>query len=237
MKALVARQQPVRRLGSRLVAQTALAALTLAHPATAQESAPVEIRTAEIADTVATPSPFDEAWLFVQQQFVHKDLNHVDWDAARARHKPAYDAAESDEQRSAAINALLEELHTSHTHHYIPSQPEYYELLQVYGSRMIDQWKLVPRSVRDQTRERPGSTQDVDWPWSVRAIPGSAGKSPLRRYVREDGNPFESVTCVGIGIRTVSIDGKTFIRNVFDDSPAEQAGLHVGDELLSADGR
>lgn len=41
----------------------------------------------------------------------------------------------------------------------------------------------------------------------------------------------------GIGIATQEIDGKTFVRAVFDGSPAAQAGLLVGDRIVSVSDR
>ncbi|MDY7012142.1 MAG: S41 family peptidase [Cyanobacteriota bacterium] len=41
----------------------------------------------------------------------------------------------------------------------------------------------------------------------------------------------------GIGIVTKDIDGKTFVRAIFDGSPAAEAGVLVGDRILSADNR
>src|ERR1051326_1467457 len=40
----------------------------------------------------------------------------------------------------------------------------------------------------------------------------------------------------GIGISTYTTEERQFIRDVFDGSPAALAGLHVGDEILDADG-
>jgi carboxyl-terminal processing protease len=40
----------------------------------------------------------------------------------------------------------------------------------------------------------------------------------------------------GIGIFSVSRDGKVFVKDVFSGSPAESAGLKIGDEIVSVDG-
>ncbi|BAY36296.1 peptidase S41 [Nostoc sp. NIES-2111] len=41
----------------------------------------------------------------------------------------------------------------------------------------------------------------------------------------------------GIGLFTKDINGKTFISSILDDSPAAKAGLKVGDEIISVDGK
>ena len=52
-----------------------------------------------------------------------------------------------------------------------------------------------------------------------------------RRFV--DGR----VRYTGIGVFLTRIDGKTFVKGVWAGFPAEQAGLRVGDEILSAGGK
>jgi carboxyl-terminal processing protease len=49
--------------------------------------------------------------------------------------------------------------------------------------------------------------------------------------------PNGKLEYVGIGAYTRDVDGKTFIRAVLDGSPAARAGLKVGDQLLSVDGK
>ncbi len=49
--------------------------------------------------------------------------------------------------------------------------------------------------------------------------------------------PDGKVTYDGIGIASKDIDGKRFITDVYDGSPADRAGLHAGDEIVSADGQ
>lgn len=62
------------------------------------------------------------------------------------------------------------------------------------------------------------------------------GNDELRRKlkeVRSDVSPHYS----GIGIFTEMRDGKTFLSAILDGSPASEAGLLVGDQLLEADGQ
>ena len=49
--------------------------------------------------------------------------------------------------------------------------------------------------------------------------------------------PDGKLTYSGIGIATEQTDDKTFIRAIFDGSPAEASDLQVGDRILSADGQ
>ncbi|CAA9426323.1 Carboxyl-terminal protease [uncultured Leptolyngbya sp.] len=49
--------------------------------------------------------------------------------------------------------------------------------------------------------------------------------------------PNGKLEYVGIGAYTRDVDGKTFIRAVLDGSPAARAGLKVGDQLLSVEGK
>ena len=48
--------------------------------------------------------------------------------------------------------------------------------------------------------------------------------------------PDGNINYTGIGIFTKEINGKTFINAILDGSPAAQAGLKVGDQILAADG-
>ncbi len=48
--------------------------------------------------------------------------------------------------------------------------------------------------------------------------------------------PTGKIEYSGIGIFTKDINGKTFVSGVLDGSPADKAGLQVGDQLLSVEG-
>jgi carboxyl-terminal processing protease len=53
----------------------------------------------------------------------------------------------------------------------------------------------------------------------------------LRKQLK-DSFPNGKIEYTGIGITTKTIEGKTFVNAIFDNSPAAQAGLKVGDEIL-----
>lgn len=137
---------------------------------------------------------FLEAWKRVQRTFYDKDMRGVDWPAVRDELLPAARAAATPEQESAVINRALARLGASHTYHFIPSQREYWELLDVF----------YPEGVPEN----------------------------LSRGRFEDGR----VRYVGIGIVTRTIDGKVFALDVYDGAPAANAGIIVGDELISVNG-
>ena len=56
-------------------------------------------------------------------------------------------------------------------------------------------------------------------------------RQPLKRLF-----PDGQVRYPGIGIFTKSLDGKTFISGLLDGLAGSKAGLHVGDEIIAADG-
>jgi C-terminal processing protease CtpA/Prc len=59
----------------------------------------------------------------------------------------------------------------------------------------------------------------------------------IRDDVRRLFPPEGRVAYEGIGIATTTIDGKKFISDVYDGSPAAFAGLMTGDEIVAVDGK
>lgn len=84
--------------------------------------------------------------------------------------------------------------------------------------------ELGASHTRHYTRDDPAYYQLLD-------IFSGALRHELRR-VFSDGH----VVYPGIGVFTQQIDGKTFVSGVLDGLPARQAGLLVGDELLTVEG-
>jgi C-terminal processing protease CtpA/Prc len=90
------------------------------------EARPVEPK----AETTAV---YDEVWRLVRDKFYDPKLKGLDWEAMGNKHRAEYASAVSDAERSAAINALLGELHASHTHHYTKDETAYYELVDIFA--------------------------------------------------------------------------------------------------------
>ena len=81
----------------------------------------------------ASTAVYEEVWRLVRDKFYDPKLKGLDWDATGAKHRAAYAAADTDAERSAAINALLAELDSSHTHHYTKDETGYYELVDIFS--------------------------------------------------------------------------------------------------------
>lgn len=96
---------------------------------------------------------FNEAWLVVRSAFYAPDFNGADWNAIREELLPRARAAKSPAEVSEVINAALSRLNASHTHHYIQSQREYYELLDVFYPDGVPE--------RRGSRVRPGPVEYV----------------------------------------------------------------------------
>src|SRR5690606_6769011 len=71
---------------------------------------------------------------------------------------------------------------------------------------------------------------DVDY-YELTDIFRFAVRDSLRRLFPPQGD----VVYDGIGIATATIDGKTFIADVYDGGPAARSGLTVGDEIVTVD--
>jgi carboxyl-terminal processing protease len=65
---------------------------------------------------------FDRVWSQVGAHYYDPGMNGVDWDAARARHRPAAAAASDDRSLHAVVRAMLGELRDAHTRLLSPEQ-------------------------------------------------------------------------------------------------------------------
>lgn len=80
-----------------------------------------------------TTAVYEEVWRLVRDKFYDPKLKGLDWAAMGDKHRAAYATADTDAQRSAAINALLAELDASHTHHYTKDETAYFELVDIFS--------------------------------------------------------------------------------------------------------
>jgi carboxyl-terminal processing protease len=78
---------------------------------------------------------FDEIVQRVRQHFYDPTLRHLDWTAMAEKYRPMV-AAASDEACSAVFNRMLGELTASHTGHYTPADPAYYQLLDIFSGAL-----------------------------------------------------------------------------------------------------
>jgi carboxyl-terminal processing protease len=87
-----------------------------------------------LADTqeVERGAVFDQASRLIRDNFYDRSLRGLDWERVNERHRPAYVAAKSGKERSAAINAMLAELDASHMFHFTREDPAYYQLLGIF---------------------------------------------------------------------------------------------------------
>jgi carboxyl-terminal processing protease len=131
------------------------------------------------ASAAGNEAVLDEVWQTVRDHFYDPSLRGLDWASVRARYAPQAAAAESEDALAAVINAMLAELHASHTEFYTPAEPAYYQLADIFAG-------------------------------------------VLRRRGLDRIFPGGKITYPGIGM--------------IEDTPAQQAGLLVGDEIVAADG-
>ena len=116
----------------RTLLMKALLAYALTIGAAGRPPLPAEAATAE-PQAKSDTDVFDEAWRLVQNKFYDRNLLGLDWEAVGNKHRGAYAEAKTDAERSAAINAMLDELGVSHTHHFIKEQPSYYQLVDIFS--------------------------------------------------------------------------------------------------------
>lgn len=90
---------------------------------------------AEVTRTETTLAVFDEIWQHVRDHFYDPTLRHLDWTAIGGKYRPLA-AAAADEERSAVFNRMLAELAASHTGHYTPADPAYYQLLDIFSGAL-----------------------------------------------------------------------------------------------------
>ena len=92
----------------------------------------------EPARDVSPLTVVEQAWTTVRDRFYDPAFNGADWNALGNELRRTAPALKSDAELSAAINAALASLKSSHTRHYHRGQREYYELLDIFNPEGIN---------------------------------------------------------------------------------------------------
>jgi carboxyl-terminal processing protease len=139
----------------------------------------------------------DEVWQTVQDHFYDPSLRGLDWTAVRARYEPQAATAGSEDALAPVINAMLTELHASHTELYTPADPAYYQLADIFAG-------VLRR--RGLDRVFPGGK--ITYPGiGVFAHPDAAGHIFITGVI--DGAPAQRAGLL-VGAEIVAADGTPF---------------------------
>jgi carboxyl-terminal processing protease len=142
--------------------------------------------------------PYDEAWRIARDKFYDPDMLGLDWKAVGDKYRDDYADAKTDKERAAAINAMLGELKSSHTHYYNKDETAYYELADIFSYPLR---RDLPKYFSGREVKYPGVgmfTKVFDGKTFVSAVfPGlpadAAGLKTGDEIVSADGAPFTPV--------------------------------------------
>lgn len=138
---------------------------------------------------------FDEIATVVEEQFFDSQMNGLDWDALTGEHRARITPQMGRENFAHEVNAMLDQLKTSHTQLVTQDSPAWYQLAGIF-------------------------------------LPGNAVMEEQLSPYLTDGVPVYA----GIGIMLEERPEGQFIIGVVDGHPAAEAGLLVGDRVLSVEG-
>lgn len=126
---------------------------------------------------------FEQIWTTVRDHFWDKQLGGLDWKKVGDTYRAKLPSVKTRAEFTDLVNAMLDELHASHTEYFTDDDFEFY---------------MLPEVMR----------QDME------------------------GHQVEH-----IGVMGHRSGGEFLVSGVMDGSPAQQAGIHCGDRILSADGQ
>lgn len=144
---------------------------------------------------------FEQAWQTVNDNFYDPKFNGVNWQAIREKYQPQAAQAQSNQQTAVAINQMLSQLRTSHTHFYTQDEPAYYQLLGIFQPGNKDFQQQIKKFFPKGKIEYSGIgafTKNINGKTFVSAIlDGSpAAKAGLKvgdSLLGVDGSPYQPI--------------------------------------------
>lgn len=143
---------------------------------------------------------FLQVWTTIRDHFVDPAFRGVNWAAARQRYEPRVRSASTLDEAAGTINAMLDELRTSHTRYFTDADPEYYFLFDLFrGVESLE--AAIPRRFPDGKVGYAGIgvfTTEIDGQIFARAVVdgGAAEEAGLLagdRIVSVDGRPWQPI--------------------------------------------
>ena len=98
--------------------------------------------TPDAAPTATGLAVFNEVWHTVRERFYDPTLRGLDWPAIGEYYRPLAGLA-SNEAQSVVLNRMLAELAASHTRHYTPADPAYYQLLDIFSGPLRQEIRRI----------------------------------------------------------------------------------------------
>lgn len=196
---------------------------------------------------------FDEAWRQVRDRFYDPKLHGLDWAAVANEHRPNYASAKTDVERSAAINAMLDKLGSSHTRHYTKEDPAYFQLVEIFSYPLRDDIKRMFGSSKPTYAGIGIFTKELDGRTFVSGVmaglaASKAGVLVGDEIVNVDGKPFEPIGSfsgkvgqpVNVEIRRLE-DGPTrrliVVPEVIEPGEAFKTAMTQGARIIERSGR
>ncbi len=138
-------------------------------------------------------------WNLVNDNFYDPDFNGLDWSSVKEKYLPQARQSTNEDQLSRAINQMLAELRTSHTHYYTKDDTAYYFLASLFKD--VYDKELLNTLFPDETITYTGIglfTEQIGESYFIRGVldGGPADQAKLRRgqrIVLADGHAFHPI--------------------------------------------
>jgi carboxyl-terminal processing protease len=143
----------------------------------------------------------DEVWETVRTHFYDPTLAGVDWPAARERARATLGAHPSQAELAAAIDAMLAELHASHTAYFKRDDPEFFVFVELF-------WEALEPARRARAfPDGPPALPGIGI-LSERVVLASGERASFVRGVLA-GGPAEAAG-IDLGDRLLAVEGEPF---------------------------